>query len=223
MSFSLARVRAGAEVGASPRLAFPVQETHEQVNTFTYQKENRPAANGRRVGTSPGFARSVSRYRCLDSEAEGARSHSPRGHPPPGRDRAEGEKRESIMVKKVINRRWSYVDDRRLIQLAASSKSVNAIADEMNRPPERVVQMALRLGIFLKSAAKQKPNQTSQPRPALRPWTADEQEKLDDLLRAGKDAGEIATALRRTRQAIYLRLRRMGAKPMRSWRLVDRG
>jgi hypothetical protein len=56
----------------------------------------------------------------------------------------------------------------------------------------------------------------------LRPWTADEQEKLDDLLIAGKDAGEIATALRRTRQAIYQRLRRMGAKPMRFWRLVDR-
>jgi hypothetical protein len=60
-------------------------------------------------------------------------------------------------------------------------------------------------------------------KPALRPWTADEQEKLDDLLRAGKDAGEIAAALRRTRQAIYIRLRRLDVKRMRSWRLVDRG
>jgi hypothetical protein len=49
------------------------------------------------------------------------------------------------MAKKVVNRRWSYAEDRRLIQLAASSKSVKAIAGEMNRAPERVVQMAKRL------------------------------------------------------------------------------
>jgi hypothetical protein len=127
------------------------------------------------------------------------------------------------MAKMVVNKRWSYADDRRLIQLAASSKSVKAIADEMNRPPERVTQMALRLGISLKSATKPKASQMSRSRPAQRPWTADEQEKLDDLLRAGKDAGEIAAALRRTRQAIYIRLRRLDVKPMRSWRLVDRG
>jgi hypothetical protein len=54
-------------------------------------------------------------------------------------------RRESIMAKKVVNRRWSYAEDRRLIQLAASSKSVKAIAGEMNRAPERVVQMAKRL------------------------------------------------------------------------------
>jgi hypothetical protein len=127
------------------------------------------------------------------------------------------------MAKMVVNKRWSYADDRRLIQLAASSKSVKAIADEMNRPPERVTQMALRLGISLKSATKPKASQMSRSRPAQRPWTADEQEKLDDLLRAGKDAGEIAIALRRTRQAIYVRLRRRDVKPMRSWRLVERG
>jgi hypothetical protein len=60
-------------------------------------------------------------------------------------------------------------------------------------------------------------------RPAPQPWTADEQEKLDDLLRAGKDGGEAATAHRRTRQTIYARLKRLGVKRMRSWRLVDRG
>jgi hypothetical protein len=58
------------------------------------------------------------------------------------------------MAKKVVSRRWSYAEDRRLIQLTASSKSVKAIADEMNRAPERVVQMAKRLGISLNSAAK---------------------------------------------------------------------
>src|ERR1700733_7554493 len=84
------------QVSASPRLAFLVQETHEQVNTFTYQKEDRPAANRRRVGTSPGLARSVSRYRCLDSEAERVRSEPSRGHPPAGRARAEGEGHEGV-------------------------------------------------------------------------------------------------------------------------------
>ena len=52
------------------------------------------------------------------------------------------------MAKKVVSRRWSYADDRRLIQLAASSKSVNAIADEMNRPPETVVQNGPAVGNF---------------------------------------------------------------------------
>jgi len=52
--------------------------------------------------------------------------------------------------------RWSYAEDRRLIQLAASSKSLEAIADEMNRSPERVAQMVKRLGISLRSAAELK-------------------------------------------------------------------
>jgi hypothetical protein len=31
--------------------------------------------------------------------------------------------------------------------------------------------------------------------PAWRPWTVDEQKKLDDLMEAGKTAAEMATAL----------------------------
>jgi hypothetical protein len=38
----------------------------------------------------------------------------------------------------------------------------------------------------------------SPPTPARRPWTVDEQKKLDDLMEAGKTAAEIATALQRT-------------------------
>jgi hypothetical protein len=34
--------------------------------------------------------------------------------------------------------------------------------------------------------------------PARRRWTVDEQRKLDDLLKAGKTAAEIATTLQRT-------------------------
>jgi len=52
-------------------------------------------------------------------------------------------------------------------------------------------------------------------RPAARPWTSDEEKKLDDLLKAGKEAAEIATALQRTRQAIYARLQRLYRKRMK--------
>jgi hypothetical protein len=58
------------------------------------------------------------------------------------------------------------------------------------------------------------------PRPAPRPWTADEEKKLDDLLEAGKDAGEMAVAVQRTLQAIYARLQRLyrkQRKPTRRW------
>jgi IS30 family transposase len=41
-----------------------------------------------------------------------------------------------------------------------------------------------------------------------RPWTADEQKKLDDLLEAGKTVVEIAPVLQRTRQAVYAQLQR---------------
>jgi IS30 family transposase len=42
--------------------------------------------------------------------------------------------------------------------------------------------------------------------PARRRWTVDEQRKLDDLLKAGKTAAEIATTLQRTPPSIYSRL-----------------
>ncbi len=42
--------------------------------------------------------------------------------------------------------------------------------------------------------------------PARRPWTVDEQKKLDELMEAGKTAVEIATALQRTPPSIYSRL-----------------
>jgi DNA-binding CsgD family transcriptional regulator len=49
-------------------------------------------------------------------------------------------------------------------------------------------------------------------RAAPRPWTAEAEKKLDELLEAGKDAGEIAVVLQRTRQAIYSRLQRLYRK-----------
>lgn len=46
------------------------------------------------------------------------------------------------------------------------------------------------------------------PSPARRRWTSEEEQKLDELLDAGKEAAEIAVELNRTRQAVYARLQR---------------
>jgi len=48
--------------------------------------------------------------------------------------------------------------------------------------------------------------------PARRPWTADEQRKLDDLLEAGKTVVEIAPLLQRTPTSIYAQLQRLEIK-----------
>jgi len=49
--------------------------------------------------------------------------------------------------------RWSFAEDRRLIQLAASLKSLEAVAAELKRTPESVVRTAKKLGVSLKSGA----------------------------------------------------------------------
>jgi hypothetical protein len=48
--------------------------------------------------------------------------------------------------------------------------------------------------------------------PRRRPWTVEEQKKLDDLLDAGKTGPEIATALQRTPQSVYSQLQRLDIK-----------
>jgi hypothetical protein len=56
-------------------------------------------------------------------------------------------------MAKMTKTRWSFAEDRRLIQLAASLKSLEAVADEMMRTPENVARIAKRLGVSLKSGA----------------------------------------------------------------------
>jgi hypothetical protein len=56
--------------------------------------------------------------------------------------------------------------------------------------------------------------------PARRRWTVDEQRKLDDLLKAGKTAAEIATTLQRTPPSIYSRSQRLYRKRPKPSRLV---
>ena len=60
-------------------------------------------------------------------------------------------------------------------------------------------------------------------KPASRRWTFDENAELDQLLDAGKEAGEIAVALNRTRPAIYARLQRLCRKGAREARMIEIG
>jgi len=54
------------------------------------------------------------------------------------------------MARKLKQARWSYAEDRRLLELAKSSKSPEEIARLMNRSPAAVYKMAIRLGVPLR-------------------------------------------------------------------------
>ena len=51
-------------------------------------------------------------------------------------------------------RSWSFADDRRVIELAKASKSLEQTARIMKRTPERIRKVAMRLGISFKSEGK---------------------------------------------------------------------
>jgi hypothetical protein len=53
------------------------------------------------------------------------------------------------MLRKMKNARWSFKEDRRVLQLAAQSKSPDEIANLMSRSPEAIRKVAIRLGISL--------------------------------------------------------------------------
>lgn len=49
---------------------------------------------------------------------------------------------------------WSFKEDRRLIELAKSTISLEEAAKLLSRSPEAIKRMALRLGLTFKSKAK---------------------------------------------------------------------
>ena len=51
------------------------------------------------------------------------------------------------MVRKLKQAGWSYAEDRRLLELAKSSKSPEEIAHLMNRSPAAIYKTAIRLGV----------------------------------------------------------------------------
>ena len=64
-----------------------------------------------------------------------------------------------------MRRSWSYADDRRVIELAKASKSLEEAARIMKRTPARVREVSKRLGVSFKAtgktgvAVKRKPKQ----------------------------------------------------------------
>src|SRR5882672_10601578 len=51
---------------------------------------------------------------------------------------------------------WSFKDDRRVIELARSSKTLEQIAKTMDRSPDRIRKVAMRLGFSIKAQATTK-------------------------------------------------------------------
>jgi hypothetical protein len=89
----VARVRAGAEVTASPRLAFVITLIHEQVNWCYHKKEARAAGHHRQrdLDRRPLAGRPALDLGLVDSEAERTGAVPPGSHSPPGGARAQGE------------------------------------------------------------------------------------------------------------------------------------
>ena len=56
----------------------------------------------------------------------------------------------------MARKSWSFANDRRVIELAKASKSLEEAARIMNRKPERIRKVAMRLGVSFKSEGKTK-------------------------------------------------------------------
>lgn len=56
----------------------------------------------------------------------------------------------------MVRRPWSFKEDRRLMELAKSSTSLEEAAKQLGRPPDAIKRMALRLGLSLKSKGTKK-------------------------------------------------------------------
>jgi hypothetical protein len=56
-------------------------------------------------------------------------------------------------VLTMVRKSWSFKDDRRLLDLAKSKKTLEQIAKAMDRSPERIRKRSMRLGVSIKSQA----------------------------------------------------------------------
>ncbi|MEN3348232.1 MAG: hypothetical protein V7632_1867 [Bradyrhizobium sp.] len=52
--------------------------------------------------------------------------------------------------------RWSFKEDRRLMELARASKTLEDVVKATGRSPDRIKKMAMRLGLSIKSRAAAK-------------------------------------------------------------------
>ena len=60
------------------------------------------------------------------------------------------------MISVMARRPWSFKEDRRLMELAKSSTSLEEAAKLLGRSPDAIKRMALRLGLSLKSKGPKK-------------------------------------------------------------------
>ncbi|AHY48979.1 hypothetical protein BJS_08943 [Bradyrhizobium japonicum SEMIA 5079] len=60
------------------------------------------------------------------------------------------------MISVMARRPWSFKEDRRLMELAKSSTSLEEAAKLLGRSPDAIKRMALRLGLSLKSKGTKK-------------------------------------------------------------------
>ena len=56
----------------------------------------------------------------------------------------------------VLARRWSFKDDRRLMELARASKTMEEVTKITGRSPQAIMKRAMRLGISFKSQVTKK-------------------------------------------------------------------
>jgi hypothetical protein len=60
------------------------------------------------------------------------------------------------MISVMARRPWSFKEDRRLMELAKSSTSLEEAAKLLGRSPDAIKRMALRLGLALKTKGSKK-------------------------------------------------------------------
>ncbi|MDE5445708.1 hypothetical protein GWG65_30730 [Bradyrhizobium sp. CSA207] len=60
------------------------------------------------------------------------------------------------MISVMARKPWSFKEDRRLMELAKSSASLEEAAKQLGRSPDAIKRMALRLGLSLKSRTGKK-------------------------------------------------------------------
>ena len=56
----------------------------------------------------------------------------------------------------MAGKSWSFADERRVIELAKASKSLEEAARIMKRTPERIRKVAMRLGVSFRAEVKKK-------------------------------------------------------------------
>jgi hypothetical protein len=71
------------------------------------------------------------------------------------------------ILPSMVRKSWSFKDDRRVMELARASKTLEQIAKAMDRSPERIRKVAIRLGVSIKSRTPKKKGRSVRPTQTL--------------------------------------------------------